>query len=525
MSTRRHFVKTGGLALLMAGQGSRLITGNDNNERDPGKFGNGPEVKDRLDQGPFDIDQDQGWLELLITSPSKKPIRNFGTGLAAYTCEENGPAVAVREGRETLEQSIEKLATLPFTDVLYIRCNWRDIQDAPGKLNPFPAWKLTFEAARQYNLRVGFRVQLSNPEIQPGQLALPDFLQQKIPVVKIGWRKDLKGNYLTDFEYREPQYDHPEFQKAFRELNDLLADGYNGNPLVEFMDMMMYGFWGEGHTSNLPNPFPDYLTALNTTLGMTRYQVETWDKTPLLINTQPDISKTGNRECLDYAMREGCWLRSDSITHIEEPKQVDQLANRPPWLAVAMENGAYRHYDPDKIQLDENGIPSYECSFLHVLDLGANYWSLWTEADNLRRYHETWPEGFSTLQRRMGYRVRPSWIWQRKRYETSEVILAIANDGVAGVPGILRIIIESPDITFRQSGCLDAGHPYGGRIRECNFILPKGMEGQQLNLRAEIEVKGIVRPVTWACAQTLNEDGSLSIRLKYFNDPGWRKGV
>ena len=525
MTTRRNFVKTGSLALLAAGQMKNSVNQMAFPPRDPDTFGNGPAVKDRLNQGPFEIDQDQGWRELLITSPSKKPIRNYGTGLVAYTCEENGPAQAVREGRETLEQSIEKLATLPFTDVLYIRCDWRDIQDAPGKLNPAPVWKLTLEAAKQYNLRVGFMIQLSNPEIQPGRLALPDFLQQKIPVVNIGRRKDSAGKYLTDFEYREPQYVHPEFQKAFRELNDLLAAEYNGNPLVEFMDMMMYGFWGEGHTSNLPNPFSDYMTAMNTTLGMTRYQVETWNKTPLLMNTQPDISKTGNDECRDYAIREGCWLRSDSITRIEEPIQVDQLANRPPWLAVAMETGAYRHYKPEEAQVDESGINSYENSFLHVLDLGANYWSLWTEADNLRKYHETWPEGFTTLQRRMGYRVRPSWIWQRKRYDTSEIILCLTNDGVAGVPGILRITLESSDKSYRQSGCLDAGHPYGGKIRQCAFQLPKGMEGQKLNVRAEIEVKGIVRHVTWACAQPLNEDGSISFQLKNFEDPGWRKGV
>src|ERR1019366_4743094 len=58
----------------------------------------------------------------------------------------------------------------------------------------------------------------------------------------------------------------------------------------------------------------------------------------------------------------------------------------------------------------------------HVLDLGANYWSLWTEGANLKRYHERYPRGFTTLQQRMGYRVRPSWVWQRKRYGTSEVV-------------------------------------------------------------------------------------------------------
>src|SRR2546422_9966032 len=28
--------------------------------------------------------------------------------------------------------------------------------------------------------------------------------------------------------------------------------------------------------------------------------------------------------------------------------------------------------------------------------------------------------------------VRPSWVWQRKRYGTDELVVAFANDGVAG---------------------------------------------------------------------------------------------
>jgi hypothetical protein len=45
----------------------------------------------------------------------------------------------------------------------------------------------------------------------------------------------------------------------------------------------------------------------------------------------------------------------------------------------------------------------------------------------------------------MGYRIRPSWIWQRSRYDTIEVIVALANDGVTGVPGVLRVYVETPD--------------------------------------------------------------------------------
>jgi hypothetical protein len=163
---------------------------------------------------------------------------------------------------------------------------------------------------------------------------------------------------------------------------------------------------------------------------------------------------------------------------------------------------------------------------LHVLDVGANYWSLWTEAGNLARYNERYPNGFRTLQRRMGYRVRPAWIWQRKRYGTAEVIAGFANDGVAGIPGVLRVTVESPDGKFRRSGSLDAGHPQGGKVRQASFVLPPGTDGQKLILRGEIEAKaGVRHPIRWACAQPLNADGSISVQLKSDADKDWRKGV
>src|SRR5215469_7749765 len=325
-------------------------------------------VRERLDQGPFDIDQDEGWRTALFTTPSEKPLRNPGLGLVGYTWEENGPSLDVRGGRKSLEQQIEDLARLPFVDTLYIRCDWRNVQRERGRLDLDPVWGLTLDAAKRHGLRVAFRVQLSNPEFQPLQIALPEFLRSRVPLVKIGSLAQ-RGNV----EYVEPRYDHPEFRKAFSELNELLAAEFDGNPLIEWMDLMQYGFWGEGHTSNLPNPFPDYVTAEQTFREMTAFQLQTWKRTPLAVNTQPDISKVGNDEILDLAMRAGCWLRSDSII-VEEPIQIEELANRPPWLPVIMEDGYLRQYDVAKIPVDEAGVNLRENAMLHVLDLGANYW-------------------------------------------------------------------------------------------------------------------------------------------------------
>jgi hypothetical protein len=518
---RRNFIKAGAALTMFSGLGVGKAQDVPTHNWDARDFGSGPTVSERLNQGPFGIEQDEGWYTVLVTSQSDKPVRNYGLGLVGYTWEEAGPSLAARQGSETLEQHVEKLSSLPFVDVLYIRCDWRDVQTRPGKLDLQPVFKLTLDAAKRHNLRVGFRIQISNPEGQPGRLAIPDFLQKQVPLVKIG------KTYGSSHEFVEPRYDHPAFQNAFRELNELLVAEFDSNPLMEFVDLMMYGFWGEGHTSNLPSPFPDYLTAEKTFVEMTELQLDLWRRVPLAVNTQPDISRVGNNAVLDMCVRAGCWLRSDSII-IEEPIQIEELANRPPWLAVVMEDGYYRQYkvDPKYIPTDEAGVNTLEKSMLHVLDLGANYWSLWTESDNLAQYYERYPNGFDKLRGRMGYRVRPSWIWQRKRYGTDELVVALANDGVAGVPGVLRVYVESLDGKLKIGGGLDAGHPYGGKLRQASFVLPKGIDGQQLKIRAEIETKaGIRRPVRWACAQPANADGSLMIQLIRSDDKRWRKGV
>lgn len=482
-------------------------------------FGAGPSSPERLDQGPFDIEQDEGWQTVLFTTPSERPLRNPGLGLVGYSWEESGPSLSARAGRETLEQHVEKISSLPFVDVLYIRCDWRNVQSRPGRLDLDPVWALTLDAAKRKGLRVAFRIQLSNYSFQPEQVALPPFLRDRVPMVNIG-RIPGKG----DAQFREPRYDHPEFQKAFAELNDLLAAQFEGNALIEWMDLMQYGFWGEGHTSDYPNPFPDYATAHRTSVSMTARQLDTWKKTPIAVNTQPDISKVGNRTVIDMGVRAGAWMRSDSII-VEEPIQIDELANRPPWLATIMEDGYFRQYDTTTLKPDDSGINVLENYMLHVPDLKANYWALWTEAENLARYNEMYPRGFDRLRTSIGYRLRPAWVWQRKRYGTFELIVCVCNRGVAGVPGVLWLHVSSPDGTLNLRGSLDAGHPYGGGIRQASFVLPNGYSGK-INLSAKIEVRpGVTKPVAWACEQPVHPDGSIAVVLKGEKDPKWRKGV
>jgi hypothetical protein len=209
---------------------------------------------------------------------------------------------------------------------------------------------------------------------------------------------------------------------------------------------------------------------------MTKLQLDLWKNVPLAVNTQPDISNVGNREVQDMCVRAGCWLRSDSIV-IEEPIQIEELANRPPWLATIMEDGYYRQYkvDPTYLPIDESGMNVLEKWMLHSIDLGANYWSLWTESDNLRRYYERYPNGFDTLQRRLGYRLRPSWIWQRKRFERMKLswrypmTASLASQGSS----VYTSKAKTEEFNERISGCWSA---LCGKIRQAS-LLPKGSDG------------------------------------------------
>ena len=267
-----------------------------------------------------------------------------------------------------------------------------------------------------------------------------------------------------------------------------------------------------------------YPTAEKTSVRMTRLQLDRWKRTPLAVNTQPDISKVGNRETIDMAVRAGAWLRSDSII-VEEPIQIEMLAHRPPWLAAILEDGYFRQYDAPKLNQDAAGVNVLENYMLHVLDLRANYWSLWTETANLAAYNQRYPRGFRDLRARMGYRVRPAWVWQRKRYGTSELIAGISNAGVAAIPGVLWLNLESPDGKLKMRGSLDPGQPRGGDVRQASFLLPAGFTGR-VDLRAEIEIRpDVFRRVAWSCEQPVNPDGSISLDVKPHNGRDWRKGV
>ncbi len=481
-------------------------------------FGPGPRVDDRLNQGPFPQYPPDAVIPgddvVMTTTSSEEVVPNYGKGLVTYITADSGTEEIKSDN---IHQAIEDLVRFPLGQQLYVRPTWREVQSRPGRLEIPEYIKLVFELAKKNHKRVGLRVQMSAPDYKH-EPALPDFVLEKVPTVDLvvnDQESAASGKRFLENPYSryQPRFNHPFFQQSFDELVGLLAAEFDGNPDVEFIDTFMYGFWGEGHTWPFANnPFSDYQTAERTWVNMLDVQLEHFKKTPLLTNTQPDYSRVGNSEILDRTVRSNNWIRSDTI--FIENEQIEALSNRPPWTAALLEQGLSGE-SPDP-QAAYEGISPTENMINHVIDVGANYWSLWNfhqiSAKNLMTYYQAYPAAFDRINRRIGYRVRPSFIWSYTNDGNGGLIVGFANDGIAGVPGVLRVTVTSRDGKILTSGCLDAGYPLPGKIRQAQFVLPSIPDWKGLKLRAEIEVKGMRYPVRWACHQKLNEDGSLTLR-------------
>lgn len=481
-------------------------------------FGSGPPVADRLNQGPFPQYAPDAAIPgddvVMTTTPAEEVVSNYGRGLVTYITADMGTEEIKSDD---VFKAIEDLVRFPLGQQLYVRPTWREVQPRPGRLELPDYLKLVLDLAKKSNKRVGLRIQMSAPDYRHAP-ALPDFVLDRVPKVDLlltnQQDKSAGLRFLDNPHSRyQPRFDDPFFQQAFRELVGLLAAEFNGNPLIEFIDTFMYGFWGEGHTwpfSN--NPFPDYETAERTWVDMLQMQLEGFTKTPLLTNTQPDFSRVGNSELLDRSVRSNNWIRSDTI--FIENEQIEALSNRPPWIAALLEQGLPGKAPDPRASVE--GISPAENMIAHVMDIGANYWSLWNfhqiSAQNLERSYQASPTWFDRINRRIGYQVRPSFIWSYEDDGYCGLIIGFANDGIAGVPGVLRVTVESEDGKNLCSGCLDAGYPLPGKIRQAQFVLPRQTKWRGLKLRADIEVKGMRYPVRWACHQKLNENGSLTLR-------------
>ena len=518
---RKEFLKTGMLAAATVGVAPALISWIPQHNWRNYDFGPGPEVKDRLYQGPFPMYKPENFFDanpFQYTTRGKQVINCFGMGLQTYISGDHD-APAVPAGK-TLDQVIDELVSFSPGTKLYIRPCWKTLQKKRGRLDFDDYVKITLEKAAKYGKRIGFRVNWDVPQQYPRDanikpdytLFLPDYVLEKVP-----WTP-MEGEYngRTDWELLDCH--NPYFLEYFEEFMGLLAEQWNGSNVIEWMDTAMFGWWGEGHAfrlrkGELKHNYPSYSVAEETWLKIWDIQEKTWTKVPLVTNVQPDCNHVGNSELVDRTIRTHNWIRNDSIMVHNE--RIEAMANRPPWIAAIQEE--WISYKATGV--DAEGLPPNCNLFDKARDLGVNYMnvaihnSVDNSLENINNWYGRFPETLDHLNEVIGFRVRPSWIW-RYRADTGRdgLIFGMVNDGVACVPGIIRLTLFNDRNPCLVTGCLDAGYPMTRGVCQAAMVLPEGVAWDSgVKVKAELECKGVRYPIPFACAQKLNPDGSLNI--------------
>src|SRR5271163_3319272 len=191
-------------------------------------FGTGPQVADRLNQGPFPQYPPDAVIStddvVMTTTSSEDIVPNYGKGLVTYITADSGTEEIKSDN---ISRAIEDLVRFPLGQQLYVRPTWREIQPRPGRLELPSYLKLVLELAKKNNKRVGLRVQMSAPDYTH-EAALPDFVLDKVPKVDLvisDQESSAGGNRFLENPHSryQPRYDDPFFQQAFKELVGLLA--------------------------------------------------------------------------------------------------------------------------------------------------------------------------------------------------------------------------------------------------------------------------------------------------------------
>ncbi len=186
-------------------------------------FGSGPQVNDRLNQGPFPQYPPEAVIPtddvVMTTTASEEAVPNYGKGLVAYITADSGTEEIKSDN---ISQAIEDLVRFPLGQQLYIRPTWREVQPKPGRLELPGYVKLVFELAKKNNKRVGLRIQMCAPDYKH-EAALPDFVLEKVPKVDLVAPSDQESiaagkRFLENPHSRyQPRYDDPFFQRAFKD--------------------------------------------------------------------------------------------------------------------------------------------------------------------------------------------------------------------------------------------------------------------------------------------------------------------
>lgn len=295
----------------------------------------------------------------------------------------------------------DTLDDFPGVSTVYLRVPWNCIQLDEETF----AWE-TLDTPAQRWIDKGKKVALRIT-------ATENWMTQATPQFVF----DAGAKKYQAYDYFEPDYDDPIFLEKVEGFIKVMAERYDGNPNIAFVDIGHFGMWGEGHTV-VTTPVHGKSWSIETQKKMIDIYCKYFKKTQLCISDDfVGDSEPGSRFPIsDYAFSKGVTIRDDSILVQKAPKhwfhsEMAQLFW--PTMPVILE---HEHYEGSK----KRGCWDKDLLLQSVEDYHASYMSI-----------HTWPrllldenrDVIDKINLRMGYRLHANSVVYPKKVKKSEPFL------------------------------------------------------------------------------------------------------
>ncbi len=200
------------------------------------------------------------------------------------------------QGWMTMQRMPYGNGRFPYS-VAYFRLNWDELEPAEGQYD----WRLIDESLQAWGkreVRIAFRIMTANAHSK-GYYCSPKWLFdggcRSFDYVEGGADPTSGGSRIRRVE---PDYGDPLYLEKHGRFINALAQRYDGNPGIEFIDIGSYGIWGEWHTQH-SQPWPVRKQIIDMYLNAFR-------KTRL-------ASMSDDEEALAYALAHGTGFRRDGV--------------------------------------------------------------------------------------------------------------------------------------------------------------------------------------------------------------------
>ncbi len=300
----------------------------------------------------------------------------------------------------------------PGVSTVYLRIPWSFVEPEEGKFN----WEILDTPAQRWiqsGKKVAFRI-----------TSTENWTRQGTPQ----WVFDAGAKYYEVNGFLEPEYDDPIFLQKLEGFLMKMAERYDNNPNVAFIDIGHFGMWGEGHTV-ITTPLHGHSWGIETQKKYIDLYCKYFKHVQLCISD--DFAGHDLRghyfPIMNYALSRGVTMRDDSILVQPEPRcwYHNEMAQYFwPIMPVILE---HEHYggSVQRKAWDKNlllkAVEEYHASYMSI-----HWWP-----DILLRENK---DVIEKINLRLGYRIQvPHIEWPKKVRKNQPFIIKSSwkNSGVA----------------------------------------------------------------------------------------------